>query len=248
MCINHIPNCFELLPPVRCIFCPVRASGAYVSFDDLQKPYVSHIGSFAVTGVISQPVQRLGDPFAWSATRLSFTWWHWWPAVGDGQSKKAACFDSSDTVWTPSAIKNTCAKIVRTPRRRCTLSHFPCDAPRKSKKRHPNAHRHASRLVLAQNNPCPCSTTNWRFSGKKHSAGLTHDTTRSSETRHTHHLLRHAGIHASHLSSRTSIHALWLLISDDPALLQWRGFCHIPVRVVKTEAHVCLDLNFANNP
>ena len=34
--------------------------------------------------VSSQPVQRLGAPFAWSATLLSFTWWHWWSALRDG--------------------------------------------------------------------------------------------------------------------------------------------------------------------
>ena len=34
--------------------------------------------------VISQPVQRLGAPLAWSATPLSFTWWQWWPTLGDG--------------------------------------------------------------------------------------------------------------------------------------------------------------------
>ena len=42
-----LPSDFELLPPVWCVFCAVRASGAYVPCDDLQKPYVSHIGSFA---------------------------------------------------------------------------------------------------------------------------------------------------------------------------------------------------------
>ena len=34
--------------------------------------------------LISQSVQRLGTPFAWSATPLSFTWWHWWCSLGDG--------------------------------------------------------------------------------------------------------------------------------------------------------------------
>ena len=54
MCKNHIPlpSDIELLPPVWCIFCPVRAGGAYVSCDDLQKPYVSHIGSFACRGIV----------------------------------------------------------------------------------------------------------------------------------------------------------------------------------------------------
>ena len=32
---------FDLLPPVWCMFCPAGTSGAYVSCDDLQKPYVS---------------------------------------------------------------------------------------------------------------------------------------------------------------------------------------------------------------
>ena len=43
---NHLskllPSDFELLLPVWCFFCPVRASGAYVSCDDLQKPYVPY--------------------------------------------------------------------------------------------------------------------------------------------------------------------------------------------------------------
>ena len=80
------PSDFELLPPVWCIFCPVRPSGSYVSCDDLQEPCVSHIGSFCVPwhcSLISQSVQRLGT-FAWSATPLSFTWWHRWPSLGDG--------------------------------------------------------------------------------------------------------------------------------------------------------------------
>ena len=42
------PSDFELLPPVWCIFCPVRPSGSYVPCDDLQELCVSHIGSFCV--------------------------------------------------------------------------------------------------------------------------------------------------------------------------------------------------------
>ena len=42
---------FRLLPQVWCTSGPMRASGAYVSCDDLQKPYVSHIGPFACPGI-----------------------------------------------------------------------------------------------------------------------------------------------------------------------------------------------------
>ena len=87
MCENHIPNscprtlsscrqsgpfsvqheqaaCMYPVMILRSLMCPTS--------DTLRAP------------VISQPVQRLGAPSPWSATPLSFTRWHWWPALGDG--------------------------------------------------------------------------------------------------------------------------------------------------------------------
>ena len=58
---------------------PISCSGTLSS---CRPSGVSHIGSFAQhCSVISQTVQRLGAPFAWSATPLSFTWWHGCPRL-----------------------------------------------------------------------------------------------------------------------------------------------------------------------
>ena len=99
------PSDFELLPPVRCIFCPVRPSGSYVSCDDLQELCVSHIGSFCVPwhcSLISQSVQRLGTPFAWSATPLSFT------CIGGPRLVMASLFVSSCCVHVISCYRCGC--------------------------------------------------------------------------------------------------------------------------------------------
>ena len=89
--VTHVSNSLSQIftlglwsscPPIWCIFCPVRASGACVFCDDLQMHLIICVPWHC--SVISQPVQRLGTPLAWSATPLSFTWWHWWPALGDG--------------------------------------------------------------------------------------------------------------------------------------------------------------------
>ena len=56
VCKNHFPHCYPRTSSScrQCgaFFCPVQASGANVSYDDLQKPYVSHIGSFACPGIV----------------------------------------------------------------------------------------------------------------------------------------------------------------------------------------------------
>ena len=99
MCQNHIPNSCPRT------FSSCRQSGAFsVQGQQAARTYpvvtsrsrmCPMSDRFACPGIVLSSLSQCSvsrAPCAWSATPLSFTWWHWWPALGDERRSLSVYF------------------------------------------------------------------------------------------------------------------------------------------------------------